>query len=93
MEIIINQIEATKLNLNPSDTLIVKVKGNEFENSENTASLQLALKSLFAFNEVMVIYLPKDHEIDLTVAKIDLEPVNNYCNDCNCGKKEENEQL
>lgn len=90
MEIKINQVEATRLNLQPDEVLLIKASGPDFMDDQVTASLQNALKQLFPFNQVMVLCLPEGHKLDFSVATVDLEPVPqaSFCNDCNCGKKE-----
>lgn len=82
------QAGVTKISLQPGDVLGVKVSatdvsGNALENLQNM------LTEMFPDNRVMVFCMkPTDN---ITFEKIETAAKDcstNYCEDCNCGKKE-----
>lgn len=97
MELQINEAEVQKINLQPGDVLIVKVKSDEITQASMNG-LSEGLKDIFPNNKVVVLATESTGQIDLTIAsqseypekvevKQDCSTVN-YCNSCSCGKKE-----
>lgn len=83
------EAEVVKLNLKPTDTLVVKLKGDEFDQA-TMQSLQEHFQAAFRNNPVKVLLfnLPDNHDMKFEVVSV--EPSCNtgsYCSDCNCGKK------
>lgn len=84
------EAEVHKLNLGPNDTLIVKLKGEEFDQS-TLSSLQDHFKEAFKGNPVRVLLfaLPENHEMKFeVVTKEKTCNTESYCSNCSCGKKE-----
>lgn len=90
--------EISKLNLQPGDTLSVKIISDEIDENDSE-SLREKFKSLFPNNKIFCLTVPRGSDIQLEVITADTEPVpaapakdcsvpTNYCNDCACGKKE-----
>ena len=86
MEIKLNEVEVQKLNLQPGEVLVVKVKSNDF-NDHSMSQLGSGLRRIFPNNKVVVLGVEPEGNIDLTVAKGSEYPETQYCTDCNCGKK------
>lgn len=86
MELKINEVEVQKLNLQPGDVLVVKVRSDEIEGSD-IRQLSVGLKDIFKNNKVVVLAVGESGQIDLTIAKESEYPQVNYCTDCSCGKK------
>lgn len=82
-----------KLNLQPGETLLLKLKGDEFvSNYEQTQYLKEYLEGLFPQNEILIMAIAANHDVELQVIKENKELACNtqsYCVDCNCGKKEQ----
>lgn len=98
IEVVIREAEVIKLNVQPGDVLFFKFKGDDFYN-DDVQRLGDRLRKMFVNNKVVVMALPKDHDVELTVAKENVTTENeallkdcskptSYCNDCHCGKKE-----
>lgn len=85
-EIKINEVEVQKLNLQPGEVLVVKVRSDEIDQSD-IQQLSVGLKDIFKNNKVVVLAVGSEGSIDLTVAKPAEYPEVNYCTDCSCGKK------
>lgn len=62
MEVTIKELEVMKLNLSPSDTLVVKLKGERMS-EEDSNNLAAALRRRFPNNKVIVFTLPEEHDI------------------------------
>lgn len=103
-ELKINEVEATKLNLQPGQVLIVKVYADDTSQND-LAQLRSQLKVLFPNNKIMLFALPSGGKIEMDVLDLGgpivqpafANPVSmtspcaepaSYCNDCACGKKE-----
>ena len=88
MEIKFNEVDVAKLNLTRDDVLVITVKTKRDESSgfENFAHY---LQETFDQNKVVVLGLGENDEVKFTVVKE--PPVQSYCSDCNCGKKEASE--
>ena len=98
------EVEINKISLQPGDVLLAKVKGPDFENEEVCEALKHSLKSVFPNNRIGVLFV-EHNEIDFTVitqetakalekaSKLEESTCNtqNYCVDCNCGKKKKTE--
>jgi len=69
MELKISELEIAKLNLQPGDTLMVKVRGDDFDYAETMESLRQSLQNAFPLARVMVLCMDKDHDIQVTVIK------------------------
>jgi hypothetical protein len=104
IEVVVSQAEIIKIDAKPGEILIFKFKGDEFV-QDDVQQLGLKLRPMFPRNKVIVLTLPGGHDLDLTVVKEDitipsttvrdvqeLKDCSNptqYCNNCNCGKKEQ----
>jgi len=86
MEIKLNEVEVQKLNLQPGEVLVIKVKSDELTEASMNA-LRNGFRGLFPNNKVVVLGSASYDTIDLTVAKGSEYPETNFCSDCNCGKK------
>lgn len=82
-------VELQKINLKEEDVLSVKLISDDFD--ENTmASLREHLQGVFPDNKIMVFTMPVGS--DIVFEAIVREPsAPSYCANCNCGKKESNE--
>jgi hypothetical protein len=96
IEVVVKEAEVIKLNVQPGDTLFFKFKGDDFYN-DDVQRLGDRLRGMFKNNKVIVITLPKDHDVELTTLvenvtteeeEKDCSIPTSYCNDCHCGKKE-----
>lgn len=87
MEIILKEVEVTKLNLQPGDVLTVTVKTDSY-GEDNLSSFKDGLKKFFPNNPIAIIALSSNDEVLFSVTS---QPQSNYCTDCNCGKKEQAE--
>ena len=96
-ELSLNQIDVVKLDLRPSETLIITVK-NDDVGSADVQSLQTMFSKTFPKNRVIILAVGQNDDIKFTsVASPDTVvsvPVSscstgNFCEDCNCGKKED----
>lgn len=83
-ELKITDIQATKINLQEGDVLMVTVNHEDL-NQESLKHLKDKLDSLFPLNEVMVFGMGSEGYVKFTVAS---QPKLSYCSDCDCGKKE-----
>jgi len=89
MEITLNEVDVQKLSLQPGDTLVVTVKGEEFLDEKIMGDLRDSFRKKFKNNQVEVVLLamPEDHDVKLSVIKNEAIPAP-YCAGCDCGKKE-----
>lgn len=85
-EIKFNEVEVQKLNLQPGEVLIIKVKTEFIDNSQMT-TLGQGMRKIFPNNKVIVLSVEPEGSIDLTIAKGSEYPETQFCTDCNCGKK------
>jgi hypothetical protein len=87
----IKELFITKLNLEPGDTLFVKVKSDEVT-SYALEALGEQLRETFPNNKVIVFGMGESDDIELTTVKDasynDCSKPDSYCQDCSCGKKE-----
>lgn len=86
-ELKINEVDVQKLNLQPGEVLVVKVRSDEI-NASDISQLSIGLKDIFKNNKVVVLAVGESGSIDLTIAKEAEYPQTNYCTDCSCGKKQ-----
>lgn len=90
IEVTLREVEVQKLNVQPGDTLILTIRAENTEDIDSgfVRALQEGFRKRFVDNKVEVVMLAmaEDHKIDFTVVKE--KPVQNYCDDCGCGKKE-----
>ena len=84
-KIVIKEVEVQKINLNPSDVLMVNVHHDDVD-EESLRLLLKQLKSAFPNNKVAVFAMGSEGTIRFTVAS---QSEVLYCSNCNCGKKEE----
>lgn len=85
-----------KLNLQPGDVLVVKVRSDEIDQN-SIQQLSEGLKKVFVNNKVVVLGVGSEGSIDLTAVAAGVYPdkeVENcstapkgYCDSCDCGKK------
>lgn len=85
-ELKLNEVEVQKLNMQPGEVLVVKVRSDEADRA-SIDNLSAGLKKIFTKNKVVVLAVGSDGQIDLTIAKESEYPQLNYCTDCFCGKK------
>lgn len=85
-EIKLNEVDVQRLNLQPGEVLVVKVKSDAL-NDEAMYQLRKGLLGYFPNNKVIVLGHAEDESIDLTIAKGSEYPETQYCSDCSCGKK------
>lgn len=87
---ILNEVEVQKLNLQPNEMLIIKIKSDEIT-TVDMESLATGMRSYFPNNKVVVLSVEAGGEIDLTtVAQNDkIEESNSGCaGNCNCNRGE-----
>lgn len=84
-QIKINEIEVQKINLQPNDVLMVTVQ-HEDADEQSMLALKETLTSLFPNNKIMLFSLGLEGYVKFTVAS---QSQKNYCDDCDCGKKQE----
>lgn len=94
MELSLKEVEFVKVNLGPGDTLILKLRGEEWlNNPEQAMRLKEGFDKLFPDNPVVVLTMPNNHDVELSAINENSENkacnTQNYCADCNCGKKEQ----
>jgi len=85
-EIKFNEVDVQKLNLQPGEVLVVKVRSDKID-AASISHLSTGLKDIFKNNKVVVLAVGEEGSIDLTVAKQAEYPEVSYCQDCSCGKK------
>ncbi len=85
MEITLNQVDVAKLALTEQDTLVVTVKSDKNSLDSLTPFANL-MRETFDQNKVVVIGLRGNDEVAFTIVRE--KPQQNYCSDCNCGKRE-----
>jgi hypothetical protein len=86
MELKLNEAEVQKLNLQPDEILVVKIKSDDLS-QDALYQLRKGLTAYFPNNKVLVLGVGEEGSIDLTVAKGSAYPETQYCSDCSCGKK------
>ena len=90
MELTLREVEVTKLNLQPGDTLAITIKNDDFDTAA-LESFKKSIQSYFEGTKVIIFSIPLDHDIKFSVIN-DQQSVGcgtqSYCEDCNCGKKE-----
>jgi hypothetical protein len=101
-EIILKEVEVSRLNLLQNDVLVVKMQGNDF-GQELIESLQNHFRKVFPQNKVLVFSLTDDLSMDLEIVRAALlteseasscsTAPKGYCEGCDCGKKEAAESL
>jgi hypothetical protein len=95
LEIGLTEVEILRVNPQPGEVLVFKLKGEGFEDSD-AHNMGSQLRLLFPKNKVICMTLPPEHEVELTVVQnqgnvestSDCSEPEKYCNDCSCGKKE-----
>lgn len=91
MELTLKEAEVTKLNLQPGEALVVTIKSDERIGDKNLSALREMFNDVFPNNKTIVLAMGPNNKIDFSVIK-DSEDnscsTGNYCDDCNCGKKE-----
>lgn len=91
-EIKLNEVDVQRLNLQPGEVLIVKIRSDEIDDS-SIGALSRHLKTIFTNNKIVVLGVGSEGSIDLTTAKEAEYPQVNFCSDCACGKKAMYEDL
>jgi hypothetical protein len=84
-----NIAELQIINLKPNDVLAVKLIGDDFD-ANTMESLRDSLTQVFTKNKVMVFTMPTNTGIVFEAIRQD--KTISYCSDCNCGKKDYNEE-
>jgi hypothetical protein len=94
MELSLKEVEVTKLNLQPGDTLVVVVKSDRIDEMDGR-ELGKGFKQKFPDNEVVVLGVFENEDVKFQILAqkpVDLSCANSpvgYCSDCNCGKREQ----
>jgi hypothetical protein len=88
-EITLKEIEVVKLNLQPGETLVVKIKSDEIDESF-MEFFKKSLKPHFPNNEVLIVGMYASDDIEFSTIKDESATScgPSFCEDCNCGKKE-----
>ena len=97
MELQLNQIDVTKINLQPGEILVVTIKNDDVDSNAIKALKEL-FNDILPSNQTVILAVGKNDDIEFTSVKsIDMIKsscdTGNFCQDCNCGKKEEFFQL
>lgn len=95
IEITFKEVELTKLDLKPGDTLAMTIKSDDID--EHTVnSLKQNMGAAFPRVNVLIFGIGLDNELNFTVISENKEisscSTTQYCVNCNCGKKELKEQ-
>ena len=88
MELKINEVDVQKLNLQPGEVLVVKVKSDQVS-ADDIQSLCEGLKEFFPNNKVVVLAVEEGGDINLTTIKDSCNIDTNCCGECNCKTKME----
>lgn len=94
----LNEVDATKLNLQPGDVLVTTIKSDDITMASMNG-LGEQLRGIFPNNKVIVMGVGSEGDIKFTVAKdaasSDTKAAvgcgttpSAFCGDCSCGKKE-----
>lgn len=84
MELTIKELEATKLDIKPGDTLAVTIKSDDVT-GEALGVLKEQLSAMFPKVRVLLFGIGLHDDVKFNVIT---EPKDvNVCSDCNCGKK------
>ena len=91
LEVVLKEVEVSKLNLKKNDVLVVKMHGEDFDH-QLIQSLQNHFKKVFPSNKVLVFSLSEGMSMDLEVVKSRLLEEKAACSSgpcegCDCGKK------
>lgn len=95
MEVTLNEVEVTKLNLQPGETLVVSIKSDWVGQTELN-SIKEGFNKRFPNNSVLVLGFGMDDSVKFTsIAALETKTqssvgcgTQSYCSDCSCGKKE-----
>ena len=91
IEITLKEVEVAKLNLEPGDVLIVKVKSDRVA-EHNFEHLEKEFNHVFKNNKVFVIGMYSEDDLQFSVVKEETRSCGpSFCDDCTCGKKEQSE--
>lgn len=94
IEINFNEIQLQRINLEPGDTLLVKLVGDNMMNlpEDKIKELNHLLVETFDKNPIIILKVPKDNQIEFqAIIQAPTESAcgsQSYCADCSCGKKE-----
>lgn len=95
MEVKLNEVEVTKLNLQPGEILMVTLKNDDVD-AESMNALAEGLRKFFPANKVAVMNVGKDGDLRFQTLAAAMAPdlscsasTVGYCGDCNCGKREQ----
>lgn len=101
IELTFKDIELTKIDVKPGETLAVTVKSDDMDGS-TISSLRKELGKAFPGVRVLIFGVGLNDDVKFTAvaeikeAKVDTEisscATGSYCVDCNCGKKEQHEK-
>lgn len=70
MDLTLNEIEVQKLNLTPGEILVVTIKSDSVT-EESAEYLKILLKSKFPNNDVLVLTVPQNDDIRLSIITTD----------------------
>lgn len=91
MEISLKEVEVTKLNLQPGDTLAITIK-NDYVTGKDIRDLKEHFSTVFKGNKVIILSVGSNDDIKYSVVSESQNlgcGAQSYCADCNCGKKEQ----
>lgn len=91
MELSLKEVEVQKLNLRPGDSLVVTVRSENVDEFD-VQMLAEGFRKRFPGNQIIVLTVGTQDSIGLSVVKAPLigcASPTSYCNDCNCGKREQ----
>jgi hypothetical protein len=94
MELKLNEVEVTKLNLQPGETLVVTLRSDEI-GEYDMDSLGAAFRKAFPNNRVAVLNVGTNGDVKFQSIKEEVKDLScsnspvGYCGDCNCGKREQ----
>lgn len=79
IDIKLNEVEVTKLNLKEGDVLFVKIKGSDWD-GEQINFFKKAFQSYFPNNRIAMSAMPEDYDVELSVITQTTEKESNEFN-------------
>lgn len=92
VQAVISAVDAIKLDLMPGDTLAITIKSDDLD-EYLIANLKKKFEEMFEGNRILIMGVGANEDVQYTVISENKEnkacSTENYCVDCNCGKKEQ----
>lgn len=89
---LITEVEVTKINLQPNETLVITIKDDDV-GVDDVQSIQTLFGRTFPQNRIIVLAVGPGDDIKFTSVKspdtVSSCSTGSYCDDCSCGKKEQ----